>query len=144
VRRLVLLSGRGEEGARLGEQAIQGSGAEWTIVRASWFCQNFSESFLAEPVMAGELAFPAGNVAEPFVDVQDIADLAAAALTEDKHVGQLYEVTGARLLTFGQAVSEIAEATGQSIRYVPVSPEEYASALLDHGLPQRSCIRPFT
>jgi uncharacterized protein YbjT (DUF2867 family) len=44
LRRLVLLSGRGEEGALLGEQAVRDSGAEWAIVRSSWFSQNFSEA----------------------------------------------------------------------------------------------------
>lgn len=135
VRRLVLLSGRGEEGAMRGEQAVQQSGAEWTIVRASFFCQNFSENFLAEPVIGGEIAFPAGEIKEPFIDVEDIADVAAAALTEDKHAGQLYEVTGPRLLTFAEAVAEIAKATGREIRYVPVSPERYASMLLEQGAP---------
>jgi uncharacterized protein YbjT (DUF2867 family) len=135
VRRLVLLSGRGEDGARLGEQAVQESGAEWTIVRASWFCQNFNEGHLLEPVLSGEVAFPAGDVKEPFIDADDIADIAAAALIEDRHAGQLYEVTGPRLLTFAEAVAEISKVTGRDIRYVPVSPEQYASALLEHGLP---------
>jgi uncharacterized protein YbjT (DUF2867 family) len=119
----------------LGEQAVRNSGAEWTIVRASWFCQNFSENFLVEPVLAGEVAFPAGQVTEPFIDVEDIADIAALALTEDGHAGQLYEVTGPRLLTFADAIGEIAKATGREIRYVPVSGDEYASALLEHGVP---------
>jgi uncharacterized protein YbjT (DUF2867 family) len=135
VGRLVLLSGRGEEGARLGEQAVQQSGAEWTIVRASWFFQNFSENFLVDGVLAGEVAFPVGQVAEPFIDAEDIADIAAAALTEDRHVGKLYEVTGPRLLTFAQAVAEISKATGRDIRYVPISAEEFRSSLLESGLP---------
>jgi len=135
VRRLVLLSGRGEPGARLGEQAVQESGAEWTIVRASWFCQNFSEGYLVDGVLSGEVPFPAGNVAEPFIDADDIADIVAAALTEDRHVGKLYEVTGPRLLTFAEAVAEIAKATGREIRYAPVSADQYASALLEYGLP---------
>jgi uncharacterized protein YbjT (DUF2867 family) len=67
VRRLVLLSGRGEEGAALGEQAIRESGAEWTIVRASWFAQNFSEGYLLGPVLSGHLAFPSDSVGEPFI-----------------------------------------------------------------------------
>ena len=135
VKRLVLLSGRGEEGALLGEQSVRNSGVEWTIVRASWFCQNFSENFFLEPVMAGEVAFPGGHVLEPFIDVEDVADIAAAALAEDGHVGQLYEVTGPRLLTFADAVQEIAKATGREIRYVPVTPDEYAKAMLEQGVP---------
>jgi uncharacterized protein YbjT (DUF2867 family) len=135
VRRLVLLSGRNEEGALLGEQAVRDSGAEWTIVRSSFFNQDFSEAFLLEPVLYGEVAFPAGGVAEPFIDAEDIADVVAVALTEDRHVGQLYEVTGPRLLTFAEAVGEIAAATGREIRYVPVTPDEFGAAMVEEGLP---------
>jgi uncharacterized protein YbjT (DUF2867 family) len=136
VRRLVLLSGRGEEGARRGEQALQQSGADWTIVRSAFMAQNFNESFFLEPVRAGEVAFPAGeDLAEPFIDAEDIADVAVAALTQDGHVGQLYEVTGPRLLGWAQAVAEIAAAAGRPIRYLPVSLEEYAALLIENQVP---------
>lgn len=135
VRRLVLLSGRGEDRARFAEQAVENSGVEWTIVRASWFFQNFSEGYLLDSVLSGELALPAGNVAEPFIDVDDIADVATSALKEDQHVGQLYEVTGPRLLTFDEVAAEISKATGRQIRYQPVSAEEYKAALLAHDVP---------
>ncbi|GAA3021341.1 NAD(P)H-binding protein [Streptosporangium longisporum] len=135
VRRLVLLSGRGEEEAGLSEETVRGSGLEWTIVRASWFCQNFSEDYLLDPVLAGEIAFPAGDVKEPFVDADDIADVVVAALTQDRHVGELYELTGPRLLTFADAAAEISEATGRPIRYVAVSPEEYEAAMVEYGVP---------
>jgi uncharacterized protein YbjT (DUF2867 family) len=135
IRRLVLLSGRGEEGALEGEQAVRDSGVDWTIVRASWFCQNFSESFLLESVLSGEVALPVGQIGEPFIDVDDIADVAAAALTEDGHTGQLYEVTGPRLLTFAEAVGEIALATGREIRYLEITHEEFVSGLADAGVP---------
>jgi len=135
VRRLVLLSGRGEKEARRSEQAMQESGVDWTIVRASWFCQNFSESFMLEQILSGEVALPAGNVAEPFIDADDIADVAVAALTEDGHAGQLYEVTGPRLLTFAEVVGEIGEAIGREIRYVPISVERYASMLAELQVP---------
>ena len=136
VRRLVLLSGRGEEGARRGEQALQQSGADWTIVRSAFMAQNFDESFFLEPVRAGEVAFPADpGLAEPFIDADDIADVAVAALTGDGHVGQLYEVTGPRLLTWADAVAEIAAAAGRPIRYVPVSLEEYAALLTENQVP---------
>ena len=135
VRRLVLLSGRGEDEAERAERLVQTSGADWTIVRASWFAQNFSESFLASAVQAGEVVLPVGDVPEPFVDADDIADLAVAALTEDGHTGQLYEVTGPRMLTFADAVREVAVATGREIRYVQISPAAYRAALADEGLP---------
>jgi uncharacterized protein YbjT (DUF2867 family) len=134
VRRLVLLSGRGEEEARRAELAVQGVDAEWTIVRSSFFSQNFSESFFLEPILGGELALPVDGVAEPFVDAEDIADVAVAALTEDGHAGQLYELTGPRLLTFAEAVEEISLASGRDIRYVPISAEQFTSALSRDGV----------
>jgi uncharacterized protein YbjT (DUF2867 family) len=135
VRRLVLLSGRGEEGALLGEKAVQQSGAEWTIVRATWFDQNFSEGFFRDQVLSGEVALPAHDVREPFVDADDIADVAVAALTGDRHVGKVYELTGPRLLTFAEAVEEIARATGRAIRYAPISIEQYKSMLEQYQVP---------
>jgi len=135
VRRLVLLSGRGEEEAQAAEKAVIGSGADATIVRCSWFNQNFSEGYLLEPIRAGEVVLPAGDVPEPFVDTDDIADVAAAALTDDRHIGEIYELTGPRLLTFAEALAEIAAAAGRPIRFVPVTAEENAAALTDVGVP---------
>src|SRR5215207_6874457 len=121
VRRLALLSGRGEEEAERAERLFQATGADWTILRATWFSQNFSESYMLDAVLEGAVALPAHDVREPFVDAGDIADVAVAALTEDGHAGQLYELTGPRLLTFAEAVGEIAAATGRDVRFVPVS-----------------------
>jgi uncharacterized protein YbjT (DUF2867 family) len=135
VRRLVLLSGRGEAGALRAEEAVRDSGADWTVVRSSWFCQNFSEDYLLEPVLAGEIALPAGEVGEPFVDLDDLAEVVVAALTEPGHVGRLYEVTGPRLLSFGEAAAEIARATGRDIRYVSLPADDYAALLTAQGLP---------
>jgi len=135
VERLVLLSGRGEDEAQRSEDALRRSGAAWTIVRSSWFDQNFSESFFREPLLAGELALPAGDALEPFVDADDIADVAVAALTQDGHAGEFYEVTGPRLLTFAEAVEEIARASGRDLRYAPVGSDEFAVALGAEGVP---------
>lgn len=135
VRRLVLLSGRGEEEALNAEQALTASGADWTVVRASWFNQNFSEGFMRDLVLTDEVVLPASTVGEPFVDADDIADVAVAALTEDGHAGRLYEVTGPRLLTFAEAVAEIAAATGRDIRLVEVSSAEFATGLSAAGVP---------
>lgn len=135
VRRLVLLSGRGEEEAQVCEGIVRDAGADWTIVRASWFAQNFSENFLREPVLAGVVALPAGDVGEPFVDADDIADVAVAALTEDGHAGRLYEVTGPRLLTFAEAVDEIARASGRDVRYRQIAHGELTTALAVEDIP---------
>ncbi|MBC8155327.1 MAG: NAD(P)H-binding protein [Bacteroidetes bacterium] len=135
VRKLVLLSGRGEVAAELCEQAVRQSDVDWTILRASWFNQNFSESYLLEPVLAGYVALPVKDVGEPFIDADDIAEVAVAALTEPGHAGQLYELTGPRLLTFAEAVGEIAGATGRPIQYESVSMAAYAAELVEQDVP---------
>jgi uncharacterized protein YbjT (DUF2867 family) len=135
VRRLVLLSGRGEEEAQRAERAVRESGADWTIVRCGWFSQNFSEGVFAEMVATGEVVLPATSVPEPFVDVDDVADVAVTALAEDGHEGQVYELTGPRLLTFEEAVGEMAAAAGREIRYVPVTSEEYSAGTREQGVP---------
>jgi uncharacterized protein YbjT (DUF2867 family) len=129
VKKLVLLSGRGEVEAEQAEKALQACGVEWTILRCSFFSQNFSENFFLDSIIAGELALPVRPVREPFVDKQDIADVAVAALTDSRHSGQLYELTGPRALTFAEAIGEIAKVTGRDIRYLSVTPEDYRAAL---------------
>lgn len=119
VQRLVLLSGRNEPAAQAAEQVVmrvaQQAGADWTILRCGWFAQNFSESLLLDPVRYGEVVLPAGDIPEPFIDADDIADVAVAALTQPGHAGQLYELTGPRLLTMAEATAEIAHALGRAI-----------------------------
>ncbi|MFI7405183.1 NAD(P)H-binding protein [Streptomyces sp. NPDC049541] len=136
VRRLVLLSARGEEQALATEAALKASGADWTVVRAAWFAQNFSEGPLVEELRRGELVFPAGEVREPFVDVRDIADVAAVALTAgERYVGRTVEVTGPRLLSFREAVAEISAASGREVSYTPVPARAYGEALAGFGVP---------
>ncbi|MCE7064864.1 NAD(P)H-binding protein [Dyadobacter sp. CY326] len=135
VKKLVLLSGRGEEEAQASEQVVMRSGLEWTIVRASWFSQNFSESFILDSVLAGHGVLPVGEVLEPFIDTDDIADVAVAALTEDGHAGKVYEVTGPRLLTFLQAVKEISDEIGREITFHEVTVDEYAAILAEYQVP---------
>ncbi len=136
VRRLVLLSGRGEEEAVVSEEGVRESGAEWTVVRSSWFAQNFSEHFLLEPVLAGEIVLPAGQVTEPFIDVEDIVDVVVTALTTDGHDGRVYELTGPRLLGFADVAAEIGKAAGRDVRYVPVSAAEFAAGAAEQGVPE--------
>ena len=135
VRRQVLVGGRGEPEAEHVEAAMRDSGAELTILRSTWFAQNLSEGGFLDFVLAGELTLPAGDTPEPFVDVDDIADVAVAALTEEGHEGELYELTGPRLLTFEEAVGEIARAADREIRYVPVSMPEFESLLAEQEVP---------
>ena len=134
VKRLVLLSGRGEEGAQDAEQRVRNSGADYTLVRAAFFNQNFSEAF-AETVRHGVLAMPGGDTVEPFLDAEDIADVVAAALTDDKHIGELYELTGPRLMTLADVAADLSAAMGRPLQYIPVTAAEYAEGLIASGFP---------
>ncbi|MFF0745819.1 NAD(P)H-binding protein [Streptomyces sp. NPDC004111] len=136
ARRLVLLSGRGEEAAEASEENLKASGADWTIVRSSWFNQNFNESFFLEPVLAGEIALPTGDAVEAFVDADDIADVVVAALTDDKHIGKTYELSGPRLLSYSDVAAELSKATGRDIKFIPVTNEQYRAVLKENGLPE--------
>lgn len=136
VKKLVLLSGRGEDGAIASEESIQNSGVAWTIVRCNWFNQNFNESFFLGPVLDGAISIPAGDAVEPFVDADDIADVAVAALTEPGHDGQVYELSGPRLLGFHEVAREISAATGRNVVYSPVTAVEYEAILAKEGLPR--------
>ena len=135
LQQIVLLSGRGEPGAQAAEAALQASGVPWTIVRASWFSQNFSEGYLVDGVLSGAIALPAREVPEPFVDVDDIADVVTAALTDARHIGKVYEVTGPRAITFSQAVAEISKAVGRQIRYTQISGADFAEGMRGAGVP---------
>jgi uncharacterized protein YbjT (DUF2867 family) len=135
VTRFVLLSGRGEEEAQACERIVQESGVDWTVVRASWFTQNFSEGEFLEMVLDGAITLPATDVAEPFVDANDIADVAVAALTESGHAGEIYELTGPRLLTFADVAREISEAAGRDVQFVEIPAEAFASAVAKSGAP---------
>ncbi|MEU9882801.1 NmrA family NAD(P)-binding protein [Streptomyces phaeochromogenes] len=135
VRRLVMLSARGERQAEPAERALRESGAEWTVVQADWFFQNFSEGLLLEGVQSGEFVFPAGEVKVPFIDTRDLADVVVKALTDSSYAGRTLEITGARLLSFREAMAEITAAAGREIRYVPVPTKEYGAILAGFGLP---------
>lgn len=135
VGKLVLLSGRGEPEAQRSEGALLGSGVDTTVVRCSFFAQNFSEHFLVDAVRAGTFALPAGDVAEPIVDADDIADVAVAALTEPGHAGLVHELTGPRLLTFHDVAAELSRATGRTVEYRPVTTDEYVDEATAVGVP---------
>lgn len=130
---LVLLSGRGEHHAREGEAVVRGAGIDFTLVRSAWFAQNFSEGYLRAPLQSGVLPMPGGDVAEPIIDVEDIADVVTAALTEPGHRGALYEVTGPRLLSFAQMAGILSAATGRPVRHVPISFEDFHANIAESG-----------
>jgi len=136
VQRLVLLSGRGESEARRCEQIVAASGLEWAVVRAAWFMENFSESFLHGMMLGGTVALPTGGMQEPFVSADDIADVAVAALTGQADADRVYDVTGPRLMTFAEAVTEVADAAGLSTQYVEIPHDVFLAGLSEHGIPE--------
>ena len=141
VRHLVLLSGRGEPEALAVEHALgaaaQAGGATWSVVRAAWFTQNFTEGPFAEPIAAGELALPVTDVPEPFVDLDDLADVAVEALLDpERHHGTVHEVTGPQALTWDEAIAEVAAARGHEVRLVRITAEAFAAELRGAGVPE--------
>ena len=135
VKRLVLLSGRGEEEAQACERIVQETDMEWTVVRASWFMQNFSEGEFAGMVLDGAITLPASDIPEPFIDVNDIADVAVAALTEAGHTHEIYEVTGPRLMTFTDLANEISHAAKRPVAFVQIPGDAFAGAISESGAP---------
>lgn len=137
VRRIVLLSGRGEAGARTCEDLVlHASDIAGTVVSASWFTQNFTEGMLQGAASTGVLALPAGDVREPFIDVDDIAAVAVEALTGEGYEGRVLEVTGPESLTFAEVASLLSEITGQEIVYLPVTFDEFYAAVAEEDGPE--------
>ena len=133
LQHIVLLSGRGEHFASMGEEVIRNSGIPFTIVRSAWFAQNFSEGYLRDPILGGVLPMPGGDIAEPIIDIDDIADVVVAALTEDGHLGARYEVTGPRLMTFAEMAEVLSSTLGRSIQYIPIAFEDFHANVAASG-----------
>ena len=134
VGRLVLLTGRGEDGALRSEEAVVAAGLPTVIVRSAFFAQGFTEDLLAEGIGAGVLRLPAGEVAEPFVDLEDLADVAVAGLVGTLDPG-VHELTGPEALRFDEVAAVLSRVTGRPVAYEPVSSEEFRADLLGMGLP---------
>lgn len=135
LQHLVLLSGRGEAGARRAELVLEQSGLDWNVVRANWFMQNFSESFMIEGILNGELMLPAGDIVEPFVDVDDIAEVAVATLTRPELRNRVFEVSGPRAMTFAECTAAISRATGYPVKYTRVPLEQFVEGMRAEGAP---------
>lgn len=133
LQKLVLLSGRGEHHARLGEEVVKACGVPFTLVRSAWFAQNFSEGYLRDPILAGVLPMPGGDIREPIIDIDDIADVVVAALTENGHDGELYEVTGPELMSFADMAAVLSRATGRAIQHIPISFDDFHANVAQAG-----------
>ena len=136
IKKMVLLSGKGEREAERCEQIVMNAGVNWTIVRASWFNQNFSESFLLDPILAGHVALPKSEIPIPFVDTDDIADVVVEALIDDKHNRKIYQLTGPRQLTFKQVIEEISTIVGRNIKFDSITLDEYSKILKQYQVPE--------
>ncbi len=136
IQHIVLLSGRGEDGAQQAEQQVINSGLTWNIVRASWFAQNFSEGFMIDGILNGEIALPASDIPEPFIDVDDIAEVAYACITSPKLNNQLIEITGPHLLTFKDCVEIISEEIKKPIHHTAITVKEFLSSLQQQNMPE--------
>ena len=134
VERVVLLSGRGEDGARACEDIALAAAPATTVVRCSWFQENFSEHFLLDGVLDGRIAVPADQVREPFVSLEDVADVAALALTSDAHAGEVLELTGPEALTFTQVARLLSDATGRPVEHVALTPDDFVAELTAAGV----------
>ena len=138
-KRLVLLSGRGEEGAQDAENRLQQSGAEWVIVRCSVFNQNFSDSF-QNAIRHGHLSMPVGEIQEPFIDTDDIADVAYAAFTDDRQIREIYELSGPRLLSMQDVIEDLSAALERPVVFESVSVEVYPEELFQHGFSEEESL----
>ncbi|MGY6655433.1 NAD(P)H-binding protein [Amycolatopsis sp. TRM77291] len=134
VRRIVMLSSRALKAAAVSEHGVKKSGVEWVIVRPGWFYQNFSEDFFLDGVRAREIAWPEGNYKDAFVDADDIADVVVAALTNDRHVGKLYELSGPRVLSFPDLAADLSQAIGEEVAYIPLTQGRFRASLESHGM----------
>jgi uncharacterized protein YbjT (DUF2867 family) len=139
VRRLVLLSASRasdpDHPLHAVEQTVRGCDAEWTILHPNWFAQNFTEGPWKNAVRSGTLALPAGDGRTPFIDADDIADVAVAALTTADHNGRTYDLTGPEAITFTEAADQLTEA-GLRVEYVALSPAEYTEQQVAQGIPR--------
>lgn len=143
--RLVLLSSRAidemsDDRLLAAEAAVRSAGAEWTIVRADWFDQNFDEGFLRDAVLAGEVAIPVGDAPQAFIDAEDVAAVAACALVEDGHLGRTYEVGGPEALSFGEALAIVSRVSGRTVRYLGTA-DDYLRVMTGSGLPREQVLR---
>lgn len=136
VSKLVILSGKGEVEAERCETAVINSGLDYTIVRANWFSQNFSENFLLEPVLQGVVALPMEDMKVPYVDTGDIADVVVECLLHDEHNYNIYQLTGDETFTFPEVCQLISEATGRDIKFIPVSLKDYVEVMKTMDLPE--------
>ncbi|HEY2834249.1 MAG TPA: NAD(P)H-binding protein [Sporichthyaceae bacterium] len=139
--RVVFLSARGAVigdhiPMRGAEQMLIDSGLEYTILRPSWFNQNFSEYFLLDAVRDNNMIpVPTGEGRTPFVDLDDVAAVAVAALTLTGHAGKNYDVTGPDSLSFGDTARILSDILDRDIAFIDLAPDAWKAAAIGAGMP---------
>jgi uncharacterized protein YbjT (DUF2867 family) len=139
VNHAVLLSARGVEfrpdgNVARAERALREGPIPWTILRPTHFAQNFTEAMFT-PV-DGRIIAPVGGSAQPFVDVQDIAEAAGRLLATGAGKGETIELSGPRAITFDEAARILAESTSRSVEFQDQDDEEHAAQLRSAGTPE--------
>ena len=118
------------------EKAIEASGLTWTFLRPNSFMQNVA-TFMSETIRAeGAFYSASGDAKICHVDVRDIAAVAVEALTDDKHAGKAYRLTGPESLTYDEVAAVLSAATGRAIAHVCLPPEDLKGAMLGSGMPE--------
>ncbi len=115
------------------EKHIEASGVAWTFLRPNNFMENFINFYV--PDGQGNIYLPWGQGACSFIATEDIAAVAARALTQTGHAGKAYTLTGPEALTIGQAAQILSEVTGRAIKYVDVPEAAARQAMLDYKMP---------
>ena len=117
------------------EKSLEASGMAFTHLRPNWFMQVFTSGPLCAGIHArAAIAIPAADAGISYIDVRDIAAVAAVALTTDGHAGKAYTLTGPQSLDHDAIAGRISHAAGKPIRYVPISEDDARGALLSAGL----------
>ncbi len=135
LEKVVLLSGKGEKEAEACEEIVANSGLNYTLVRASWFNQNFSESFFLDPILAGHVALPMAEAEIPFVDADDIAEAVVKVLLDDSYNNKTFTITGPRNLTFREAIQEISNQSKRNIKFQEITLDDYTKSIKEAGVP---------
>jgi uncharacterized protein YbjT (DUF2867 family) len=140
VRRVVFLSARGVDVAppnplRAIETMLQDSGLAWSVLRPTWFNQNFTEGVFAGGIADGVIVAPTGDGAVPSIDADDIADVAVALLTRPKLDGAAYDISGPTALSFAEMAAHISSASGRVVRHVELDRQAWEDGATGAGLP---------
>lgn len=115
------------------EIALERSGTPYVILRPNWFSDNF-HNFWKAGIDHGQIALPAGTGKSSFIDVRDIAESAAVALTTDRFDGQSFNLTGPEAVSYADAAQLLSEVAGKPVRYVPIDDSAFVEALTGAGV----------